>query len=1643
MGFFTRNELAKTAKIVISVDQLRPDCLKCGLYKKCSSPKMEVFGEGKKKILVIGEFPTTMDDEYGVPLSDDTGELFKDYLHFEKISLRRDCWTINAVSCSPGNSLPSHAQIKACFPKVRKHILELKPKLIVLLGSIAVTSVYGDLFSNRKIERWRGFIIPDQEFKCNVLPIFSPWQIKDKERDKNLQSLYKRDIKKIPVALHKPYTEQKNQEGDVHILTDVKAVETLLNRILQRKAKIMFDYETTGLKPYRAGHKIVSIGIAVSSTKAFVFPFNYKSFWTHEELKHIKELWKKVLLCPETKKMAHNCFTGETEYITEHGVKSFKESVNTVQNVWNIDGWTPAQISCFGEDKITELGVVPYNCIKTSTNPIINHTINTTKNHRWFILRRKQIDTKIKYFPLEATTDQLKIRDRIIAKCPKFSINKNSEAFKHGATFATRSKTPKSQSTEVCSFQIRPPVNKNAQYIAEFIEGWQLLDGAHHTTKGESIVLTRDEEAAKWLRDNCVCGGWICSGFSSHIQTDLKSPGFAGSKYWRIVITRQNDMSWIVKKIINTQKIKPIFCATVLDGKDEFLLQHGVYTKNCKFEAMWSIVQAGTRPVNWHWDTMMAAHCFPKEVEFLTSQGWKSCKNITKSDSIAQLDTTTNIISYKKPLKVVSTYTHKLVYLKSKTLNFCCTPEHDLLHRIRKTGEIVKISAHEAVTNRKELNFLGAGICESKESTHSDEEIKLFAALLSDGYFLVRNKRIQPIYGFGFTVKKERKIQRLQKILTSLSIKFSVSIRKDKTTQIRIFNTEYGIKLQKLFPNKLLNFKFAQQLGLVQLRVFLMEFNFFDGSYTYTKTFPNSIRITQKEKINIDVLQSMFCRAGYRVRGISRKVITNYGEGVFYTLSANSKRYFICEIESADVKIIDKKTRVYCVTTEKGTIVTRYKGHVLVTGNCLDNRSASTGLKFQAFVQFGVRPYDEEIKSYLKSKNGEFNTVEKAPFKELMTYNGLDCIYAWMLYTEQKRKLSGMKGLSRAYKFFMAGLRTMGTIQHSGIPVNEEYYKNLKGKLTKRIDSLNKYLCEGREASKFKKYFGRDIKITSNQDLGKLFYEVLGKPAVTTAIGNYKTDKATLESLNLPFVEKLLEMKKFEKARGTYLAQFAREVVNEKMHPFFDLHIPVSYRSCIAGYEKVLVMRNCKSAPLCVPIKDIRKGDYVYCYDDDLNPTIQKVLWQGKTGHREIIRIHWHRKGKRGHLDCTLEHKIRLITGKYLQAKDLLTKQRTGKCFVLSITMQNCIFMPGNQEITKVEILNKSTDVYDIEVEKYHNFIVNEICVHNSSSMPNFQNLPKRDPEISGMIRKGIVPSKDCVICEADFSGAEVNVSCSYHKDKNFYKYLTEKDANGKLINDMHRDFAQEIWLLPLDMLTNPAYDKSQQKLVKMIRFYAKNLWTFAQFYGDWFKSCGENLWESCIKSNLKLPTGISLKEHLESKGIYELGEVIKSGPTPGSFLEHCAHVEDKMWNERFPEYTQWKKDVVQFYQKYGYIETFFGFRFVGFMNSKQCCNFPIQSTSFHLLVYTLIMVERFLYKHKLRTKLIGQVHDSIILDLHKEEIKFVLIEITKIVASLKNKFTWLLVPMEIEIELSKLREDGGNFAEMTEYSLDRVCEIY
>lgn len=78
----------------------------------------------------------------------------------------------------------------------------------------------------------------------------------------------------------------------------------------------------------------------------------------------------------------------------------------------------------------------------------------------------------------------------------------------------------------------------------------------------------------------------------------------------------------------------------------------------------------------------------------------------------------------------------------------------------------------------------------------------------------------------------------------------------------------------------------------------------------------------------------------------------------------------------------------------------------MLGSHVLDNRSQTTGLKFQAFVRLGVGPYDALLKPYLKGATGNApNRIHEAPRLKLLEYCAMDALLEHKLCTMLRREL--------------------------------------------------------------------------------------------------------------------------------------------------------------------------------------------------------------------------------------------------------------------------------------------------------------------------------------------------------------------------------------------------------------------------------------------------------------------------------------------------------------------------------------------------------------------------------------------------------------------------------------------------------------
>ncbi len=298
----------------------------------------------------------------------------------------------------------------------------------------------------------------------------------------------------------------------------------------------------------------------------------------------------------------------------------------------------------------------------------------------------------------------------------------------------------------------------------------------------------------------------------------------------------------------------------------------------------------------------------------------------------------------------------------------------------------------------------------------------------------------------------------------------------------------------------------------------------------------------------------------------------------------------------------------------------------------------------------------------------------------------------------------------------------------------------------------------------------------------------------------------------------------------------------------------------------------------------------------------------------------------------------------------------------------------------------------------------------------NSQNVASRNKEASEIARQAFIPRKGNILLEVDFKTLEVAVGACLHRDKNMIRYL--KDTKN---SDMHRDIA--VAMFCLDPKKMSKWDDVAQKMFKgTLRDGAKNGITFPIFYGSVWFQCAPAVWERMLREKWMLPgTDILLRKHLKRNGIDGLGNCEPGeDPEPNTFGDHIQRLERKIWDEMFPEYRDWKRNTYNEYLDRGWFEYVTGFFVEGHYRKNQIVNYVIQGPSFHCLLWTLIRMQKWLRKYKMKTKLVNQVHDSGIADVYKPEFKSVVDKFNEIVEiDLPKHWDWINIPLRLEMEAS------------------------
>ena len=176
-------------------EELEEVCKQCKKCKLAPTRKNVVIGVGNKQadIMFIGEGPGADEDEQGIPFVGKAGKLMN--MAFQALGINREeVYIANIVKCRPPNNRnPEQDEATACLDYLRNQVILIKPKIIVLLGNVALKNILGKEYG---ITTARGKWI--EKNGILYLPTFHPAALL---RDSSKKILFWKDLKEVLTKL--------------------------------------------------------------------------------------------------------------------------------------------------------------------------------------------------------------------------------------------------------------------------------------------------------------------------------------------------------------------------------------------------------------------------------------------------------------------------------------------------------------------------------------------------------------------------------------------------------------------------------------------------------------------------------------------------------------------------------------------------------------------------------------------------------------------------------------------------------------------------------------------------------------------------------------------------------------------------------------------------------------------------------------------------------------------------------------------------------------------------------------------------------------------------------------------------------------------------------------------------------------------------------------------------------------------------------------------------------------------------------------------------------------------------------------------------------------------------------------------------
>lgn len=254
-----------------------------------------------------------------------------------------------------------------------------------------------------------------------------------------------------------------------------------------------------------------------------------------------------------------------------------------------------------------------------------------------------------------------------------------------------------------------------------------------------------------------------------------------------------------------------------------------------------------------------------------------------------------------------------------------------------------------------------------------------------------------------------------------------------------------------------------------------------------------------------------------------------------------------------------------------------------------------------------------------------------------------------------------------------------------------------------------------------------------------------------------------------------------------------------------------------------------------------------------------------------------------------------------------------------------------------------------------------------SSNNPNLQNIPIRT-EKGRQIRKAFIPrDKNFVFMSADYSQIELRIAASFAKDEIMIEAFKNK-------RDIHTTTAAKVFKVPVEQVTPDMRRKAKEV-------------NFGILYGS---------------------TAFGLSQNLNISRS-EAAEIINA------------------YFEEFPAIKRYMDNSILDAREKEYVETILGRRrYLRDINSRNittrgfaernAINAPIQGSAADIIKIAMVNIHRWMEKENLKSRMIMQVHDELVFDVHKDEVDVLKEQVTRLMKSAVR----LEVPMEVEVGVGK-----------------------